>query len=94
MLWESNGNIHSSIVVSSGYNGYGSQGKWNKVINDVKSKYRICVYDRAGMGKSDRIIEPYSYKKSAIRLKELLNNAGGKPPYIPKPLENAVSALS
>ena len=71
-----------SIVVSSGYNGYGSQGKWNKVINDVKSKHRICVYDRAGMGKSDRITEPYSYKKSAIRLKELLNNAGVKPPYI------------
>ena len=83
-----------SIVVSSGYNGYGSQGKWNKVINDVKSKHRICVYDRAGMGKSDRIIEQYSYKKSAIRLKELLNNAGVKPPYIPKPLENTVSALS
>ncbi|MGS0683526.1 alpha/beta fold hydrolase [Shewanella sp. 125m-7] len=71
-----------SIVVNSGYNGYGSQGKWNQVINDVKSKHRICVYDRAGMGKSDRITEPYNYKNSAVRLKKLLTNAGVKPPYI------------
>ena len=71
-----------SIVVNSGYNGYGSQGKWNQVINNVKTKHRICVYDRAGMGKSDNTTEPYSYKKSANRLKKLLNNAGVKPPYI------------
>ncbi len=71
-----------SIVVNSGYNGYGSQGKWNKVINEVKNKHRICVYDRAGMGESDPITEPYSYKKSAIRLKKLLTNANVKPPYI------------
>lgn len=71
-----------TIVVHSAFNGYGSEQRWDDVINAVKNDARICLYDRANMGKSDSTNFPYSYEQSAVRLHKLLESADIKPPYL------------
>jgi len=71
-----------SIIVQSGFNGYGSEGEWGAVIEKISQKNRICLYDRAHMGKSDKLSKANTINDISKRLHTLLNNADVKPPYI------------
>lgn len=46
-----------SIIVQSGFARYGSEGHWNTVIEKISQKNRTCLYDRAHMGKSDKLMQ-------------------------------------
>ena len=76
------GSNSPSIIVQSAFNGYGSEGHWDTVIKAISAKNRICLYDRANMGKSDPILSGYNINDESRQLHQLLNNVGVKPPYV------------
>lgn len=76
------GSKSPSIIVQSGFNGYGSEGEWGAVIDVISQKNRICIYDRAHMGKSDKLSKINTINDTSIRLRTLLKNANIKAPYI------------
>jgi len=55
---------------------------WDWVAPDVKAFTRVCVYDRAGLGKSDRGPAPRTSGRIAAELHELLRRAKVPPPYV------------
>lgn len=71
-----------TVVVHSGFNGYGSSGGWRKVVAKVQNKVRICLYDRANLGKSDKSTTAYHFGDVAKQLNALLAKAEVKPPFI------------
>ncbi|MBC3764628.1 alpha/beta fold hydrolase [Neptunicella marina] len=76
------GNQSPTIIVHSGLGDYGSQGHWNAIIDNIQSKNRICIYDRAHTGKSDKLKHANNINDMSHRLKKVLNNANVNPPYI------------
>jgi pimeloyl-ACP methyl ester carboxylesterase len=48
----------------------------------VSAKHRICVYDRANLGSSDKVPGPIGGKQLVSDLHTLLGKAGVKPPYM------------
>lgn len=71
-----------TVVVHSGFNGYGSSGGWQPVIDKLGEGVRICLYDRANLGKSGQQQTHYNFRDAAIQLHSLLNQAKVKPPFI------------
>jgi len=71
-----------SIIVHSGFNGYGSEGEWGAVIQKIRQTNRICIYDRAHMGKSDKLSKAHTINDTSKQLRTLLINVDVKPPYI------------
>ena len=71
-----------SIIVQSGYNGHGSEGEWGAVIEKISQNNRICIYDRAHMGKSDKLSKATTITDTSKQLHTLLKNVDVKPPYI------------
>jgi len=55
---------------------------WDWVLPDVKKFTRVCAYDRAGLGKSDRGPGPRTSERIVGELRELLVRARVRPPYI------------
>ena len=55
---------------------------WDWVVPDVKKFTRVCAYDRAGLGKSDRGPTPRTSAQIAVELHALLRRAGILPPYV------------
>jgi pimeloyl-ACP methyl ester carboxylesterase len=55
---------------------------WGHVPNDVAAFTQVVVYDRAGLGESDRGPVPRTSKQVVAELHTLLTNAGLKGPYI------------
>lgn len=76
------GSNSPSIIVQSSFNGYGSEGEWGAVIERISQKNRICIYDRAHMGKSDKLSKANTINDISERLHTLLKNVDVKPPYI------------
>jgi len=76
------GDKSPSIIVQSGFNGYGSEDEWGAVIEKMSQKNRICIYDRAHMGKSDKLSKAYNINDISEQLHTLLKNVDVKPPYI------------
>lgn len=76
------GKGQSTAIVHSGFNGYGSSGGWHKVVSLVKDKMRICLYDRANLGKSDNQEKAYNFEEAVIQLHTLLAKAEISPPFI------------
>ena len=74
------GSKSPSIIVQSGFNGYGSEGEWGAVIEKISQKNRICLYDRAHMGKSDKLSKGYTINEASKQLHTLLKNVAVKPP--------------
>lgn len=56
---------------------------WAKVQPQVASFTRVCVYDRAGLGHSDRGPRPTTSEQIVRALHALLANAGVGGPYVP-----------
>jgi len=76
------GSKSPSIIVQSGFNGYGSEGEWGAVIEKISKKNRICIYDRAHMGKSDKLLKANTINDTSKQLQTLLKNVDINPPYI------------
>jgi pimeloyl-ACP methyl ester carboxylesterase len=55
---------------------------WVKVQPAVSSFVRVCSYDRAGLGKSDKVAQPQSVEEIVGDLRSLLASAGERPPYL------------
>ena len=55
---------------------------WSFVEPKVSEFARVCSYDRAGTGKSDRAPQPRTSKDIVLDLHNLLTKAGVNPPYV------------
>lgn len=55
---------------------------WAVVFPAVRKVTRICVYDRAGLGRSDKASVPRTSADVAADLRKLLDKAGVAPPYV------------
>ena len=63
-----------TVVMDAG--GYDSSETWNKVAPDIAKFARVCVYDRAGLGKSERQPNPSYPSQEVVKdLNTLLVNA-------------------
>jgi len=70
-----------TVVMDAG--GYDSSETWNKVAPDIAKFARVCVYDRAGLGKSERRPNPsYSSQEVVKDLHTLLVKAHIAPPLV------------
>jgi hypothetical protein len=71
-----------TIVVHSGFGGAGSDNGWEEVIQAIQGTNRVCLYDRANIGKSDAYTGDYDLNVVVSQLHSLLNSANISPPYI------------
>jgi pimeloyl-ACP methyl ester carboxylesterase len=55
---------------------------WPVVIPEVAKTTRVCAYDRAGLGRSDKASLPRTSRDVARDLHRLLEKAGIQPPYV------------
>ena len=70
-----------TVVMDAG--GYDSSETWNKVQPEIAKFARVCVYDRAGLGKSERQPNPSYPSHEVVRdLHTLLLNAHVVPPLV------------
>jgi len=70
-----------TVVMDAG--GYDSSDSWNVVQPEIAKFAHVCVYDRAGLGKSERGPSPsYPSQEIVKDLHVLLVNAGIAPPFV------------
>ena len=69
-----------TVILESGSGG--PSVDWLMVQPEVSKFARVCSYDRAGYGRSDSGPEPRSSLQIAYELKQLLQAAGEKGPYV------------
>lgn len=63
--------------------GYGDFSKtWDSIIGDISMLSSVLIYDRAGLGKSEKISSPRTSREMVKELKQLLIETKIKPPYI------------
>ena len=74
------GDAGPTVVLDSGLGD--SFVEWKKVQREVSTFARVCSYDRAGMGYSDRSPEARNSMVFARELHEVLHRAAISPPYI------------
>ncbi len=55
---------------------------WDRIRREVGSRYRTCIYDRAGNGYSDPAMLPRDVEASVRELEELLEATGTRTPVI------------
>ena len=68
------------VILESGLGD--SYVSWRKVQPEIAKFARVCSYDRAGLGYSDRSPQPRTSKVIASELHALLHAAGVAPPYV------------
>ena len=76
------GSNQPAVILESGFGEGGTMSGWEAVRNKVKDFAQICLYDRAGLNKSEEGPGPRSTIRIANELHTLLNAAEIKPPYI------------
>lgn len=69
-----------TVVMDAGVNS-GSR-VWALVWPATATATRVCVYDRAGLGRSDPIPRPRTSQEIVVDLHDLLENAGVPGPYV------------
>ena len=74
-------NDKPQLILEQGFGRYGSDGVWLENIKRLKNDFSICLYDRAGLGKSEKGEVPFTVNDMATRLRSLLQNANIKEPY-------------
>ncbi|NVK25910.1 MAG: alpha/beta hydrolase [Gammaproteobacteria bacterium] len=74
-------NDKPQLILEQGFGRSGSDGVWLDNIKQLKNDFSVCLYDRAGLGKSEHGPVPFTVYDMANRLKTLLNVADVKPPY-------------
>ncbi len=55
---------------------------WNKVVPEIAKFTRVCSYDRAGLGASEKTAKPQSEDEVLADLHSLLSAAGEKAPFL------------
>jgi pimeloyl-ACP methyl ester carboxylesterase len=68
------------VVLDSGAGD--SSAVWEWVIPGIRPSTRVCIYDRAGLGKSEPGPIPRTSDRIVVELKALLARAGVRPPYV------------
>lgn len=74
-------NDKPQLILEQGFGRYGSDGVWLENIKRLRNDFSICLYDRAGLGKSEKGDLPFTVNDMANRLRSLLQNANIKGPY-------------
>lgn len=69
------------LILEQGFGRSGSDGVWLENIKQLKNDFSICLYDRAGLGKSEKGPVPFTVDEMATRLHNLLNMAEIEQPY-------------
>jgi pimeloyl-ACP methyl ester carboxylesterase len=59
-----------------------SSAQWALIQPEIAGTTRVCAYDRAGFGWSDRATTPRDAQQKALELHTLLTNAGERGPYV------------
>lgn len=70
----------TTVVLMAG--GGRTRTDWAKVQTSVSSFARVCSYDRAGLGDSDKASDEQSVEEIVDDLHALLEKAGEKPPFL------------
>jgi pimeloyl-ACP methyl ester carboxylesterase len=76
------GSGNPTVILESGLSSPGDDGSWAPIFSDVQKSTHICLYDRAGLGRSDPAPAPHTSEDSAADLHRLLVKAGISPPYV------------
>lgn len=71
-----------SVILESGIGDGGTKSGWDVVQREVNGFAQVCLYDRAGLGKSDKGPDPRNTVQIANELHALLESAKILPPYI------------
>tara|TARA_B100000749_G_scaffold27168_1_gene19114 strand:- start:1356 stop:2132 length:777 start_codon:yes stop_codon:yes gene_type:complete len=74
-------NDKPKLILEQGFGRSGSDGVWLNNIKELKGHYSICLYDRSGLGKSEKGPVPFTINDNAKRLRALLSAANIHPPY-------------
>lgn len=74
------GEGHPTIVLLSGAGM--DLDSWFKVLPDIAASGTVIAYDRLGVGRSDRPLEPQAGAVVVATLRRLLEQAGGAPPSV------------
>ncbi|WP_406685705.1 alpha/beta fold hydrolase [Rossellomorea vietnamensis] len=69
-----------TLVMDAGYGDYSKA--WDSVIGELSEITEVLVYDRAGLGKSEKSPNRRTSREMVKELKELLCGLNIKPPYI------------
>ena len=73
-------NSKPTVVMDAGYGDYSKA--WDSVIGDLSEITEVLVYDRAGLGKSEKSPNRRTSREMVKELKELLSSLDIKPPYL------------
>ncbi|GHF96082.1 alpha/beta hydrolase [Thalassotalea marina] len=74
-------NNKPTLILEQGFGRWGSDGIWQKNIEKLQNHYSVCLYDRAGLGKSEKGPEPFTVNDTANWLHTLLQKAEINPPF-------------
>ena len=74
-------NDKPKLVLEQGFGRAGSDGVWLDHIKSLRDQYSVCLYDRSGLGKSEKGPVPFTINDNANRLHALLSAAEVTPPY-------------
>jgi len=74
-------NDKPKLILEQGFGRSGSDGAWMKNVTKLSKSFSICLYDRSGLGKSEKGPIPFTLFDTASWLHTLLSKADVKPPY-------------
>ena len=74
-------NDKPQLILEQGFGLSGSDGVWRENIKRLKNYFSVCLYDRAGLGKSEKGPVPFTVNNMSARLRNLLQVANVKAPY-------------
>lgn len=74
-------NDKPQLILEQGFGRWGSDGVWLDNIKQLKDEFSVCLYDRSGLGKSEKGPVPFTVNDMAERLHRLLDAADVKGPY-------------
>jgi len=80
LYYECSGQGTPTVILESGSGG--DSTAWTAVINGIQGTTRICAYDRANLGRSDKVPGPRTYHDMTRDLQVLLEQAHIGEPYI------------
>jgi pimeloyl-ACP methyl ester carboxylesterase len=69
-----------TVVLVAG--GGGTADVWASVQRDTALVNRVCSYDRAGLGRSDKVVRPQTAEEIVADLHRLLMTAAIRPPFL------------
>ncbi|GAE36798.1 alpha/beta fold hydrolase [Halalkalibacter akibai] len=72
--------LKPTIIMDAGYNDWSKT--WDPIIEQLASEAQVFMYDRAGLGKSEKTTRKRTSMEMVFELKELLKEANLQPPYL------------